>query len=82
MDALREKLQAVLPDILRLSKQSVHANIIEMVEETIILKALEECGNNQVKAAGMLGISRNTLRHRLKRHIEKRNNIDYSAEQT
>jgi DNA-binding NtrC family response regulator len=82
MDNLREKLQAVLPDILRLSEQGVHANIIEMVEETIILKALEECGNNQVKAAGMLGISRNTLRHRLKRHIEKRNHIDYSAEQT
>lgn len=81
MDSLREKLQAVLPDILRLSKQGIHANIIEMVEETIILQALEECGNNQVKAAGILGISRNTLRHRLKRQIKKRNNIDYSAEQ-
>ncbi|RJR30719.1 MAG: sigma-54-dependent Fis family transcriptional regulator, partial [Desulfobacteraceae bacterium] len=77
MDGLREKLQAVLPDILRLSTQGVHANIIDMVEETIILKALEECGNNQVKAAGMLGISRNTLRHRLKKHLGKNRNIDH-----
>jgi len=69
MENLREKLGAIVPDILRLSDQSAHANIIELVEETIILKALEECGNNQVKAAGMLGISRNTLRHRLKKHL-------------
>jgi DNA-binding NtrC family response regulator len=81
MDSLREKLQAVLPDILRLSKQGIHANIIEMVEETIILKALEECGNNQVKAAGMLGISRNTLRHRLKKHLGKQLPVDEPAEQ-
>jgi DNA-binding protein Fis len=42
-----------------------------MVEETLIIKALEECGNNQVKAAKMLGISRNTLRHRLKKIADK-----------
>lgn len=73
MNDLKAKLHAILPEILRLSKQGIHANIIEMVEETVILKALEECGNNQVQAARMLGISRNTLRHRLKKHMEKQN---------
>ncbi len=76
MDSLKDKLQSVLPDILRLSEQGIHANIIEMVEETIILKALEECGSNQVKAARMLGISRNTLRHRLKKHLEKQDHME------
>ncbi|MDY6822728.1 MAG: sigma-54 dependent transcriptional regulator [Thermodesulfobacteriota bacterium] len=65
---LKEKIENILPDLLRLSTESLHANVIETVEETIILKVLEKCDNNQVKAADMLGISRNTLRHRLKKY--------------
>jgi DNA-binding NtrC family response regulator len=68
---LRDKLEDIVPEILKLSKQDIHANIIDMVEETLILKALEKCGKNQVKAAKMLGISRNTLRHRLKKFTDK-----------
>ncbi len=68
---LRNKLEEIVPEILRLSVEDAYANIIEMVEETLISKALEECGNNQVQAAKMLGISRNTLRHRLKRQSDK-----------
>ena len=68
---LRNKLENIVPEILKLSKEDIHANIIDMVEETLIIKALEECGNNQVKAAKMLGISRNTLRHRLKKITDK-----------
>jgi len=68
---LRNKLENIVPEILKLSKEDIHANIIDMVEETLIIKALEECGNNQVKAAKMLGISRNTLRHRLKKFTDK-----------
>jgi DNA-binding protein Fis len=64
-------LESIVPEILKLSKEDIHANIIDMVEETLIIKALEECGNNQVKAAKMLGISRNTLRHRLKKITDK-----------
>lgn len=69
--SLRDKLEDIVQDIVKLSKKDIHTNIIEMVEETIIIKALEQCGNNQVKAAQMLGISRNTLRHRLKKIIHK-----------
>jgi two-component system, NtrC family, response regulator AtoC len=70
---LKEKLQIVIPDILRLSAEGIHAEVIETIEETIISKALEQCGNNQVKAARMLGISRNTLRHRIKKLKDKQN---------
>lgn len=71
IDRLREKLEEIIPDILRLSNQDIHANIIELVEEMLIHKAMEACGDNQVHAAKMLGISRNTLRHRLKKGLDK-----------
>jgi nitrogen regulation protein NR(I) len=74
LEMLKAKLQHIIPEILRLSKEGAQANIIEMVEELLIAKALELCGQNQVKAARMLGISRNTLRHRMKKLEEK--NID------
>ncbi|MFO7557401.1 MAG: sigma-54 dependent transcriptional regulator [Desulfobacterales bacterium] len=71
LDRLREKLENIIPDILRLSDQDIHANIIELVEETLIRAALRECADNQVQAAKLLGISRNTLRHRLKRQQDR-----------
>jgi two-component system, NtrC family, response regulator AtoC len=73
MVALKAKLRDVVPDILRLSEQGAHANLIELMEETMISSALEQCGNNQVKAARMLGISRNTLRHRIRKALGKPN---------
>ncbi len=71
INRLKNKLESILPDILRLSEHDIHANVIEIVEETLIRKALEKCGHNQVKASKLLGISRNTLRHRLKKFSEK-----------
>jgi DNA-binding NtrC family response regulator len=71
MDRLKIKLEAIIPEVLHLSEDGIHANIMEMVEETLIRMALKECGSNQVHAAKLLGISRNTLRHRLKKMEEK-----------
>ena len=71
MNRIKDKIQNILPEVIQLSREGIHANIIETVEKTIILRVLEECGNNQVKAAEMLGISRNTLRHRLKRYKDE-----------
>lgn len=65
---LKDKLDDLVPHILQLSNQKAHANVIELVEELLISRALEACGNNQVKAAKLLGISRNTLRHRIKKY--------------
>ncbi len=70
IDRLKDKIENIMPEVIQLFKDGIHANIIETVEETIIMKVLEECGNNQVRAAEMLGISRNTLRHRLKKYRE------------
>jgi sigma-54-specific transcriptional regulator len=42
-------------------------NLFDTLEETIIRTAYDYCENNQVQTANLLGISRNILRHRLKR---------------
>jgi len=68
IDDLRERLENLIPDILRLSDQKSHANVVELIEELLISSALKECANNQVRAARLLGISRNTLRHRMKKY--------------
>ncbi len=67
MAHIDRKLDELIPDILRLSAEKTHANVIDMVEKRLITKVLERCRYNQVKAARMLGISRNTLRHRIKK---------------
>jgi DNA-binding NtrC family response regulator len=67
MANLDKKLDELIPDILRLSGEKTHANIIDMVEKSLIAKVLKQSGYNQVKAARILGISRNTLRHRIKK---------------
>ncbi len=41
---------------------------LEGWEKTLIEQALRECGGNQTKAAARLGITRDTLRYRLKKH--------------
>ncbi len=47
-------------------KGEFHQKIIELVERHLIEKTLREVGNNQVKAAELLGINRITLRKRIK----------------
>ncbi len=39
--------------------------VMSQVEHTLIAHVLEECGNNQSRAAEYLGISRGTLRNKL-----------------
>jgi two-component system, NtrC family, response regulator HydG len=41
---------------------------LDQVERAHILRVLEECGNNQSRAAELLGIDRVTLHHKLKRY--------------
>lgn len=68
MASIDRKLAELIPDILRLAGERTHANVIEMVERSLVAMVLEQCAGNQVKAARMLGISRNTLRHRMKKY--------------
>ena len=65
---LKQRVADLVPEILRLADLRAHASIIDVVEEALITRALKECGYNQVRTARMLGISRNTLRHRIKKY--------------
>ncbi len=65
---LKQRVADLVPQILRLADPHAHASIIDVVEEALITRALKECGYNQVHTARMLGISRNTLRHRIKKY--------------
>ena len=76
LESLKDKVDELVPDILRLSDKIAHANIVDLVEETLVTRTLKECGYNQVKAARLLGVSRNTLRHRMKKY-----NIRFPARQ-
>ncbi|MCE5334789.1 MAG: sigma-54 dependent transcriptional regulator [Desulfobacteraceae bacterium] len=64
---LYRNLEDLIPDLLKVSGTNIHGSIIDTVERVFISKVLSQCGFNQVKAARMLGISRNTLRNRMKK---------------
>jgi DNA-binding NtrC family response regulator len=67
VERLKNKIDFLFPDICRLFEHDIHANIMDLVELQLIQKTLDICKDNQVKAARMLGISRNTLRQRMKK---------------
>ena len=65
---LKQRIDELVMEVLKTAGPDVHANLIDMVEEALVMQALQECGQNQVHTARMLGISRNTLRHRIKKY--------------
>lgn len=66
-ERIDRKLEELIPDLLLACGDKMHESITDMVERTLVSKVLEQCGYNQVKASRVLGISRNTLRHRMKK---------------
>jgi two-component system response regulator AtoC len=66
--ALANRVEGLVTEILHSAGQRAHANMIDLVEEALIAQSLEKCAYNQVHAARILGISRNTLRHRMKKY--------------
>ncbi len=65
---LEHRVDALVRDIVQGIGHGAHASVIDMVERSLIVRALEQCGHNQVRAARLLGISRNTLRHRIRKY--------------
>jgi DNA-binding NtrC family response regulator len=65
---LNKMLDPLFSDILQFWETGLHPNLLEKVEKFLIQKALSETGGNQVQAAKLLGISRNTLRHRIEKY--------------
>ncbi len=59
------KLRSCMNGIEGLEKGDIHAMVLEQVERPLIRLVLEKCRWNQVKAADVLGINRNTLRKKI-----------------
>ena len=71
MDGLRRRIDEIFPQLLQSAGQNIYNEVIALVETTLIARALEACEGNQVQAASLLGISRNTLRQRLKKQADE-----------
>jgi DNA-binding NtrC family response regulator len=65
---LGQRVDALVRDIFQGIGHGAHASVIDMVERSLIARALDQCAHNQVRAAKLLGISRNTLRHRIRKY--------------
>jgi DNA-binding NtrC family response regulator len=65
---LDERVDDLVGEILSGVGPRAHASVIDLVERSLIARALQQCGHNQVRAARLLGISRNTLRHRIRKY--------------
>jgi len=59
------KLRASLKNIEIIDKGDIHAIVLEQVERPLLRLILEKTRWNQVKAADILGINRNTLRKKI-----------------
>lgn len=64
-DLVRFKLSELLRLVDGYPVHALHEELMGMVERPLLRLVLEHTGNNQVKAAEILGLSRNTLRRRL-----------------
>ncbi len=78
--SLEERVDALVTEILDQVGGRAHASLIDLVEKSLIARALQACGYNQVRTARLLGISRNTLRHRMQKyHLESPGNDPSSS---
>ena len=69
----REALEALAKELVSRAFSSseegeIYERIISAVEKELLLRALYETGGNQVQAARLLGINRNTLRAKLQKY--------------
>jgi two-component system nitrogen regulation response regulator GlnG len=59
------KLRTCFSNIEKIEKGDIHAKVLEQVERPLLRYILEKTRWNQVKAADILGINRNTLRKKI-----------------
>lgn len=67
-NTLTKMLDPFFTEILRFWGTGLHPNLLEKIEKFLVQKALTEKEGNQVQAAKLLGISRNTLRNRIDKY--------------
>ncbi|MFC1703189.1 helix-turn-helix domain-containing protein [Candidatus Omnitrophota bacterium] len=64
---LGESIKGLDDFFIKSKRNELYKFVIEMVEKPLIERVLERTDGNQLKAARILGINRNTLRAKIKR---------------
>jgi two-component system, NtrC family, response regulator AtoC len=65
-DASGIDLAGLIDDLLRRGENNIHAQVMREVERTLLLRALQETHGHQGQASERLGLSRSTLRYKLR----------------
>jgi DNA-binding NtrC family response regulator len=71
-ERLQMLMGPVFKELAEHSKRSPDADVMSAVEKVLIKRALQETKGNQVQAAILLGMSRNTLRSKIERYRIKK----------
>jgi DNA-binding protein Fis len=66
-ETLGETLRGILPVLIDTERGRLHRALLEQFERPLFAAVLSAAGGNQLEAARILGINRNTLRKRLRR---------------
>ena len=74
-DFITTKLDAYFDHLGNKKPSRVHAMVVDQTEATVIRYVFHHCGNNQTKTAELLGISRGSLRSKIKLYNIKEKNI-------
>ncbi|MBI5739202.1 MAG: hypothetical protein HZA16_00645 [Nitrospirae bacterium] len=64
---IETRLKGFMQNIKRLEKFNLYDMVIPEVEKSLIVMVMKETGGNQIRAARLLGINRNTLRSKIKK---------------
>ena len=67
LDSLKQKVIELSQSLYEEKKGVLYKSILEAVEKPLIEDVLERTEGNQLKAAKILGINRNTIRTKIKR---------------
>ncbi len=67
-ERIQKLMEPVFKELVELSRRSPGSDLMSELEKTLIKRALQETRGNQVQAAILLGISRNTLRSKIERY--------------
>lgn len=65
---IRESLALYFSDLRGVEPSGMHAMLIQAVERPLLEVVMQRAGGNQSRAAGWLGMNRNTLRKKLADH--------------
>ncbi|MBU6285528.1 MAG: Fis family transcriptional regulator [Betaproteobacteria bacterium] len=66
--AVEQSLERYFADLEGARPAGIYDMVILTVEKPMLVRVMLEAGGNQLRAAQMLGINRNTLRKKLQQH--------------